>query len=592
MFKRIFSFFKRPKIVLDESMINSLYYEMLKDRVAPVDAVRRYGTADWAVRDRHSERDVEAALVNANVYIATRAITDAVKSLPVYIATVESLNGVEREVEDTMHEANFLLKQPNPEHSWSDVIDFISKCYLNDGNGILTIEPNTGPNGRVEIWPRDPRNVDINVNSRAYRFGAYTANQITYPRERVIHIRDMNIKDPLWGVGRVSTVREEILMDWYVKTFNSKFFKHGASLNLMFTPDHNLTDDQHQELIDALSADLGGVQRAFTLFVNKYGGKLEFPDQKHKDIAFLSLLKNNREVIFGVFGLPPFRGGVMEYANYANALQQDVDFWLNTIRPILKVIEDAFNKQLLWPRYGENVRLRFSLTQIPALRGSESEQIDRLIKLKNAGIVSDEYVRKQLSIDESDAPAQEEERPVEEDDVPTKDEQGEVENVLQSIFQQQRVTALTTLARITAHGSLMTTLCDPDGQAFKLYNTVKAAKAIRTKLHPCLRTLAMRRGITSFKGQGIFNLDDKKFTWRVESVNLQVEDIVDQTLLALRTILNDADVYGWTYPQLQRHINGLFSRQRGYETARSITTNCVKQTNEAIKRIKETNNRP
>jgi len=104
--------------------------------------------------------------------------------------------------------------------------------------------------------------------------------------------------------------------------------------------------------------------------------------------------------------------------------------------------------------------------------------------------------------------------------------------------------------------------------------------------------LAMRRGITSFKGQGIFNLDDKKFTWRVESVNLQVEDVVDQTLLALRTILNDADVYGWTYPQLQRHINGLFSRQRAYETARSITTNCVKQTNEAIKRIKETNNRP
>ena len=69
-------------------------------------------------------------------------------------------------------------------------------------------------------------------------------------------------------------------------------------------------------------------------------------------------------------------------------------------------------------------------------------------------------------------------------------------------------------------------------------------------------------------------------------------NIVDQTLVMLRTILNDADVYSWDYAQLQRHVNGVFSKQRVHELAHGIIKHCVKQTNSAIVQIKQTANRP
>lgn len=591
-------------IIIDQEMLLAKLREefgddiAFKDKVAPADMRRKYGTNEWAARDYRTQHDLDAQLVNANVYISTRAISDAVKSLPVHITTVESLGGVEREVEDTMHEANNLLRNPNPEHSWADIVTFIIKNYLNDGNAIMTIEPYTGPNQHVEIWPRDPRNVDINVKDRSYRFGSYTESQITYPRNRVIHIRDLNSDNPLWGVGRVSTVREEIIMDYCVKRFNSNFFRHGATLNLMFTPEHNLTEDQHQELLDALSADLGGVERAFLIFVNKYAGKFEFPEQKHKDIKFLDLLKHNRETIFGVFGLPPFRGGVMEYANYANALAQDADFWLNTIKPILKVIEDAINKQLLWPRYGEDVRIRFNIDSVPALRGSETEQIDRLLKLKDAGIVSAEYVRKKLDINESDAPDSTEddsntpddiddEATPGEDEKPTDDEAKDVENALAMLFQQHRVLALTKLAKLTSHGSLMSVLCDPEGQSAKIYDTLAAVRSIRNELKPRIRQIVMHRGVKAFSSRGVFDIDGEQFKWSVNSINLQIEDVVDQTLFMLRSVLSDADVYNWSYQKLQRHINGVFSRTRVTTITNTILRQCITQTNQAINDMKK-----
>lgn len=241
----------------------------LKDRVAKVEVNSKYANMPWAGRDPKTKGDLDAPKVDANVYIATRAISDAIKGLPVNITEIEMFRGIEREIDDNDHPANELLRNPNPEHSWSDVVDHIVKSYLNDGNAILTIERMTGPNERIEIWPRDPRSVDINTSNRAYRFGKFSRAQRVYPRNRVIHIRDMDVSDPFWGVGRVNTVREEIMMDYFVNRFNSNFFRYGATLNLMFTPDHDLSEDQHMQILDAMSSDIGGAEKAFKIFINR-----------------------------------------------------------------------------------------------------------------------------------------------------------------------------------------------------------------------------------------------------------------------------------------------------------------------------------
>ncbi len=561
-----------------------------RDRAAGVEVQKKYGTLPWAARDPKTHHDLDASKINANVYIATRAIADAIKGLPVGVVEMESRAGVEREVEDTEHAANDIFRYPNPEHSWSDIVDHIVKSYLSDGNALLTVERNTGPNPKIEIWPRDPRNVDINTGSRHYRFGKYTSNQRTYPRDRVIHIRDMNVDDPFWGIGRINTIREEIMMDYFVNRFNSRFFEHGATLNLMFTPDHDLTEDQHQQILDAMSADIGGANRAFKTFINRYGGKFEWPEQRHKDIAFLELLRHNREKIFGVFGLPPFRGGVMEYANYANALAQDLDFWLNTIKPILKVIEDAFNKQLLWPIYGDEVRIKFDLDSVPAIQGDKNAQIERLCQLKDHGVISAKYVREQLDISEDAAP-EESPIPSQDDDTgkdtdSTRDEEEEVENVLWQLFKQQRATVLTALDKLTVSGTFMSVLVDPHNQVDTLFNDAWAITSTKNQLLPILRRYVSNRGTRQFGVAGVvFDPHHQLIDALLHQVGIKIETAVDQTRSLLIATLYDADRYGWTYPLLVKRIKALFTNQRASELQQLLLGEYTKRCGWAIAEI-------
>ena len=563
-------------------------FEALKDRAAGVEIYKKYATQEWAQRHPKTQHDIEAPKVNSSVYIATRAISDAIKSLPVNIVETETIRGVEREIDDNDHPANDLIRNPNPEHTWSEIVDHVGKSYLNDGNAIMTIERMTGPNLNFEVWPRDPRCVDINTKNRSYRFGKFTANQRVYPRNRVIHMRDMDVDDPFWGTGRVNTVREEIMMDYFVNRFNSNFFRYGATLNLMFTPDHDLTEDQHQQILDAMSADVGGADQAFKIFINKYAGKFEFPDQKHKDIAFLDLLKNNREKIFGVHGLPPFRGGVMEYANYANALAQDKDFWLNTIAPIIKVIEDAFNKQLLWPNYGPDIRLRFDLDSVPAIKGDQTDIEDRLLKLKDKGIVSAEYVRQQLNIDEDAAPVVPDALdPDKVEEKPEVSEQEEVENALFKLFKLQREQAVDKAHKMTAGGSLMSVLCNPNTQAPKLYDTVWAAKSLRNNIQPLLRKVLMTRGTEFFEGKGVFDMEHPLLSGLSRHVTFKMEDVIDQNIVMLRAVLDDADRYNWTYRQLEKRIKGVFSYERACSVAKATIADYVSNVVVVLNKIKD-----
>ncbi len=550
------------------------YYEF-KDRLLNVDVYRKYGTRDWAQRHPRTEHDVEAPLINANVYIATRAISDALEGLPVDIVTEETTGSVTREIVDNDHEAYQIIQSPNPEHTFSDIVSHIVKSFLNDGNSLLSIEKSTGPNGRVELWPRDPRDVEISRDKKFYKFGKFTEYARTYPRDRVIHIRDVQVSDPFWGVGRVTTVREEIMMDHFINRFNSRFFENGATMNLMFTPDHDLSDDQHEQILDAMTGEVGGTERAFKLFINKYAGKFEWPEQRHKDIAFDKLLRMNREKIFGVYGLPPFRGGVLEYSNYANAVAQDLDFWLNTIKPIIMAIENGLNKQLIWPMFGTDVRIKFDLDSVPAIRGDDAERVEKLIKLKNAGIVSPEYVRQQLDISEDAAPddiepinPDGESPPVDKGDPKQEDKRKDAANALYALFKLQRTAVSASLRKMTASGSFMSALVDPDGQSKRAFQRHTFSTRVNGVILPALKEIADARGVLAMSNSSVVynscdHADEVNAFMRLAAIDIQT--MAEQTERSLGDIISDIDQFHGSFRSMEKRVRGLFSAQRADE---------------------------
>lgn len=537
-----------------------------KDRVAPIDMAGVFGSqAEVAERSQKYAFDLHAKNVNANVSISIRATSDAVKSLPLNMIGTETIGGVDRDFDDNDHPANALIDRPNPDMTMREVSSHIIKSVLGDGNAYLTIERLTGPNAAIEIWPRDPRNTTPIISAgriTGYRFRVEDQTKV-YPKNRVIHIKDISPEDPVFGVPRIESVRTEIYMDYLINEFNKNFFLNGATLNLMFVPNKNMSQADHEYLIDEMKK-VSGSDRAFKMLINRFAGKLTSPDMKHTDIAFGDLLKSNREKIFGAFGLPPFRGGVMEFANYANALAQDRDFWVNTVNPLTAMIEDAINKQLVWPYFGHEVSLRYDYSEVPALKGDPKERAEVHRIYVDAGVMTPEQVAKEIGIEFEAVPKDDEEPGDDEAPVPTKDEEEEAENSILSLFSAQQRGVRTGLRELTHGGGMMSALMFEDQSADKLLPLPEELDRAESTVGPALMN-AFR--VRSGGSEGIQN----------GAVRLALDNINRDTHKMLVAVLRDGNRYKWGVAKLSKATGGLFDRRRAKTIAHRLVHETVRR---------------
>jgi HK97 family phage portal protein len=569
----------------------------LKDRAAGIESWVHYGSQRVAGRDPRTYHDVEAETVNSSVYIATRAISDAVASLPVRIKGMETIGGIEREYEDQDHPANRIIKNPNPTHSWIDFIRHQVKSYLGDGNAFATIERVTGPNENIELWPRDPRQVKMTLSESGepsgYIIGQGTTRSKNYKLNQVLHVRDLTPSSPYYGISRINSVRVEIMMDHFVNTFNSKFFEHGAMLHGMFTPEHDLSEEQHNQLLDALTSDVGGVENAFKLFVNQFAGKLETADIKHKDIAFGELLRHNREKIFGAFGLPPFRGGVMEYSNYANALAQDLDFWNNTVIPILMVFEAAINKQMIWPVYGEEFQVKFDLSNVPALKGDPLKQSIEYKNYVDAGVLTADEIREKLDYPplpkEQKPPVGEkpEEEEPEPEELPTKEEVEESERAIHSVLRSQYTKVAIKLTEKTLNGSMMSMLIDPQSVTRSCFNIRDMVSQMEQACLPMLKRVIVGRVVVRLRekaaGNGGFDpRTSKEMESALNNMPMTIAAHYRQIALNIQSLVADADEYQWPLEKFLREVRQLFTYAQAQALTHDLLMDAVKTSRLAL----------
>ena len=80
---------------------------------------------------------------------------------------------------------------------------------------------------------------------------------------------------------------------------------------------------------------------------------------------FIESRKFQRTVIAGAFGVPPHFVGDLERATFNNVEQQDNDFTLNVILPVVKSFESALERSLLSDEEREGgIIIRFNLNSV------------------------------------------------------------------------------------------------------------------------------------------------------------------------------------------------------------------------------------
>jgi HK97 family phage portal protein len=192
--------------------------------------------------------------------------------------------------------------------------------------------------------------------------------QHVYAAAEIVHVKLPNPLNNFVGLSPLIPAFKPVLLDRFSTEHMIRFYKTGARLGGIIETEKSLGKEQ-----------LGRFQRSFE---NNYTGRHNHhrtlilpPGMSYKQIeqnpaetALLEFCKYNREAVLSAYNVPPIKVGILDNANYANALVQLKIFFTDTVMPYLTFVEDGFNlKNTVMPDSGV-YRVKFDLSEVEALK--------------------------------------------------------------------------------------------------------------------------------------------------------------------------------------------------------------------------------
>ncbi len=244
-----------------------------------------------------------------------------------------------------------LLARPNPETPaalfWMLAVTHLQLC----GDAFLYKERMGIERGRVQelyLYPKWRMRCVTDVNGLLigwiYQAGT---TQIPLAKDDVIHLRLPNPYSDHVGLGPADVARLSIEQEFAANLYNKAFFENYGQVGGALKFPKNLTDQQFNRLLANWRETRAGVARAYEVLILEGGGEYVDTAQSLKDMAFAELKKMSREEKAAAFGVPPAEVGIFEYANYANAMVQQKQFWFNKLLPLLHYMEGEVQAKLI-----------------------------------------------------------------------------------------------------------------------------------------------------------------------------------------------------------------------------------------------------
>lgn len=209
----------------------------------------------------------------------------------------------------------------------------------------------------------------------------------------VIFFKFFNPTDDYRGLSPLAAAREGIITDFYAQQYNKAFFKNNATPRGVLETDKGLSNRALKRLKDLWGTIYGGQNNAHKTAVLEEGLKYKALSISPKDMEFLKLREFNREEILAVFGVYPVVLGLLKDASFANAQSQMQLFYQHTVTLYLTKIQAQLTYHMQRDMKDADIRVKFDLTQVPALRPSIKEVLEWATPAVNSGILLINEVR-------------------------------------------------------------------------------------------------------------------------------------------------------------------------------------------------------
>jgi HK97 family phage portal protein len=156
------------------------------------------------------------------------------------------------------------------------------------------------------------------------------------------------------------------MMEILMEKFGESFFRNGALPLTVFQYMAGFgafkTEEEETAFVDSFKAAFGGAKR-FNAMLVPHGMEMKDPVAVENNKAhFIESRQHQRTVIAGALNVPPHLVGDLLRATFNNVEQQDKDFTLNVIMPVVKSFESAMERDLLTDQDRDSgVIIRFNM---------------------------------------------------------------------------------------------------------------------------------------------------------------------------------------------------------------------------------------
>lgn len=338
---------------------------------------------------------------NPQVYKAISAIASNVAQAEIAFYR----EGTNEEVED--RNLSDLLYRPNKYESWNDFIESVAGHFAASGECFIVMEKSIGQvTGTrrlpAELWVDASSKFEEIIDRNTGKLVAWKYDRRRLELDEVIQCKTFNLYNRYRGANPMEVMNGEIQLDFKALLYNQRFMDNDATPSFILSTDKNLTEDQRKRLTEWAEKRNKGTENAGKMSIFDGGLKPEVLSKSHKDMEFSAQREFAREEILGAWKTPKALFNITEQLNYATFTGQMKIFWIYTLIPIMRKIEEGINKSLVEP-YNPGIYFAFKLDNVPAFQDDFKDKVVTAKTLFDMGFTANEINQKlNLGFEEKD----------------------------------------------------------------------------------------------------------------------------------------------------------------------------------------------
>ena len=328
------------------------------------------------------------------VHTVINKLTRAIARLPL---KTYSLNADgDRERERTVPLAK-MIRNPYPRARARDMVEFIVGSVCVHGNAIAV--KSRGAPGRtpIELWPSDWKRWQIITGlDRPIEAYVYTPNdpasRKVFLAEDVVHFHWYNPRAEPFGRSPLESLQTTLALEDASQRYAVSNFGNSARPASFITSERNMTKEQRTALREEINEAYGGPDNAFKVALLDNG--LDWKPLAHsaQESEYVNNRKLTREEVCAVYDVPPPMVGILDNATYSNITQQHWMLYMDSLSPILSMIEDTLMAQLVDPEPAwDGLFVEFDMNEV--LRGNIAERSQAYLRFLEAGVYTPNELR-------------------------------------------------------------------------------------------------------------------------------------------------------------------------------------------------------